>query len=160
MRKTILGLSGAAAALVVLAGGTTAAGAPAIPMSGAQEAAAADNNGHGSFTYDISGTAFCYTLTYQGIESPTAAHVHLGDRHVAGDVVIPLDPGGRLRHPDVHHDHPGAGGRHHRRPQGLLRQRAQRDVSRRGHPRTAQGLGHQNTRAWGCERVRPALVQR
>jgi hypothetical protein len=93
MRKTILGLSGAAAALVVLAGGTTAAGAPAIPMSGAQEAAAADNNGHGSFTYDISGTGFCYTLIYQGIESPTAAHVHLGDRHVAGDVVIPLDPG-------------------------------------------------------------------
>jgi hypothetical protein len=64
--------------------------APAIPMSGGQEAAAADPDGHGFFTYTLDGTTFCWTLSWQGIEPATAAHVHLAPRHVAGPVVIPL----------------------------------------------------------------------
>jgi hypothetical protein len=64
--------------------------APAIPLNGEQEAAAADPDGHGFFTYTIEGTTFCWTLSWQGIETATAAHVHLAPRHVAGPVVIPL----------------------------------------------------------------------
>ncbi|TCO26457.1 CHRD domain-containing protein [Kribbella steppae] len=83
-----------AAAATILA--TTAFGlpaataAPAIPLNGGQEAAAADPDGHGFFTYTLEGTMFCWTLSWQDIESPTAAHVHVGPRNVAGPVVIPL----------------------------------------------------------------------
>jgi hypothetical protein len=74
-----------AAAATIIAAATlglpTATAAPAIPLSGGQEVAAADPDGHGFFTY---------TLSWQDIQDPTAAHVHLGDRHVAGPVVIPL----------------------------------------------------------------------
>jgi hypothetical protein len=82
------------AALGILALGAVgvpaANAAPAIPLNGEQEAAAADPDGHGFFTYTIEGTTFCWTLSWQGIETATAAHVHLAPRHVAGPVVIPL----------------------------------------------------------------------
>jgi hypothetical protein len=68
----------------------TATAAPAIPLNGEQEAAAADPDGHGFFSYTLEGTDFCWTLSWQNIETATAAHVHLGPRGVAGPVVIPL----------------------------------------------------------------------
>lgn len=74
--------------------------APAIPLSGGQETEAADADGHGFFTYSIDGTTFCWTLAWQDIATPTAAHVHVGPRHVAGPVVIPLDVDG-LPGPDM-----------------------------------------------------------
>lgn len=82
----------AAAGIVALSalGLPAANAAPAIPLNGEQEAAAADADGHGFFTYTIDGTTFCWTLSWQDIETPTAAHVHLAPRHVAGPVVIPL----------------------------------------------------------------------
>ena len=91
MRTTVIGLVAAAA----LATGALApaTGAPAIPLSGGQEASAADIDGHGFFTYQLNGTTFCYTLAWEGIETPTAAHVHLAPRHVAGPIVIPLEVG-------------------------------------------------------------------
>jgi hypothetical protein len=67
-----------------------ASAAAAIPLNGEQEAAAADPDGHGFFTYTIEGTTFCWTLSWENIETATAAHVHIGPRHVAGPVVIPL----------------------------------------------------------------------
>jgi CHRD domain len=90
MRTMLIGL---AAATALAAGAGTAVSAPAIPMSGAQEADAADPDGHGFFTYQLDGTTFCYSLRWTGIETATAAHVHLGPRHVAGPVVIPLSIG-------------------------------------------------------------------
>jgi len=85
-------ITAAAAVLAIAALGVPAAtAAPAIPLSGGQETAAADADGHGFFTYSIDGTTFCWTLSWQDIETPTAAHVHEGPRHVAGDVVIPLE---------------------------------------------------------------------
>jgi hypothetical protein len=71
-----------------------ASAAPAIPLNGEQEAAAADPDGHGFFTYTIDGTTFCWTLTWQDIETATAAHVHIAPRHVAGPIVIPLSVAG------------------------------------------------------------------
>ena len=69
---------------------------PAIPLSGGQETQAADSDGHGFFTYSIDGTTFCWTLSWQDIETPFAAHVHVGARHVAfaGNIVIGLDVDG------------------------------------------------------------------
>lgn len=84
-------IAAAAGVLALSAFGLTSANAaPAIPLNGEQEAAAADPDGHGFFDYTIDGTTFCYTLSWQGIETPTAAHVHVAPRHVAGPVVIPL----------------------------------------------------------------------
>lgn len=86
-----------APAIIVTAGLTgspSAAATPAIPLSGGQETQAADPDGHGFVTYTVEGTEFCWTLAWQDIEAPTAAHIHVGARHVAGPVVIPLDVDG------------------------------------------------------------------
>jgi hypothetical protein len=86
-----------AAAAVILAAATfglpSASAAPAIPLSGGQETQAADPDGHGFFTYTLEGTTFCWTLSWKNIETPTAAHVHVGARHVAfaGNIVIDLN---------------------------------------------------------------------
>jgi hypothetical protein len=64
-----------------------------MPLDGDQEAAAADADGHGFFTYDIDGTSFCYTLEWQRIDQATAAHIHRAPREVAGPIVIPLSVG-------------------------------------------------------------------
>lgn len=100
----MFGRSSIIAASAVLAIATAvapaASAAPAIPLSGGQETAAADDDGHGFFSYSIDGTTFCWTLSWQDIATPTAAHVHVGPRHVAGPVVIPLDVDG-LPGPDM-----------------------------------------------------------
>lgn len=80
-----------AASLAVIPAATAA---PAIPLNGGQETQAADPDGHGFFTYTLDGTEFCWTLSWKDIETPTAAHIHIGARHVAGPVVIPLDVDG------------------------------------------------------------------
>ncbi len=92
MQKLLVGLAGAVALLVPLTG-MPATAAPAIPLSGAQEVAPGDRDGHGFFTYTISGTQFCYTLQWQRVATASAAHVHVAPRHVAGAVVIPLSVG-------------------------------------------------------------------
>jgi hypothetical protein len=68
--------------------------APAIPLSGGQEPAGGDPDGHGFFTYTIDGTTFCWTLSWQDIADPLSGHVHIGSRQVAGPVVIDLDTDG------------------------------------------------------------------
>lgn len=92
MKKVLVGLA-VAAALLTSGPSVPAVAAPAIPMSGAQEAGPGDRDGHGFFTYTIDGTSFCYTLRWTRVGTATAAHVHLGPRHTAGPVVIPLSVG-------------------------------------------------------------------
>lgn len=91
--RSIIAATGAILAATTF-GLPTAEAAPAIPLSGGQETAAADADGHGFFTYSIDGTTFCWTLSWQDIETPFAAHIHVGPRHVAGGIVIGLDVDG------------------------------------------------------------------
>jgi hypothetical protein len=64
---------------------------PAIPVNNEQETTGATGGASGFFSYEIVGDEFCYTLEVEGLTAPaTAAHIHLGDRNVAGGVVIPL----------------------------------------------------------------------
>lgn len=91
--RSTIAATGAVLAVTTL-GLPAAEAAPAIPLSGGQETAPADADGHGFFTYSIDGTTFCWTLSWQDIETPTAAHVHVGPRHVAGPIVIALDVDG------------------------------------------------------------------
>ena len=82
----------AAVAAFTFAGAGAAQAAPAIPLTGGQEAPAPNAFGaHGSFSYEIDGNQFCYTLEVTGLSAPaTAAHVHVAPRNVPGPVVIPL----------------------------------------------------------------------
>jgi hypothetical protein len=91
-RSAIIAASGVLALTTL--GLATATAAPASPLNGDQETAAADPDGHGFFTSSIDGTTFCWTLSWQDIATPTAAHVHVGARNIAGPVVIPLDVDG------------------------------------------------------------------
>ena len=50
-----------------------------------------DLNGRGSFSGVFDGNELCYGLTVKRTEDPIAAHIHVGSRRVAGDVVIPLE---------------------------------------------------------------------
>lgn len=82
-----------AAASISAAGAAHAnpGGHPAIPLNTEQETTGSNTDASGFFTYTISGTQLCYTLTARDLSaSAVAAHIHLGPRNTAGPVVIPL----------------------------------------------------------------------
>jgi hypothetical protein len=68
-----------------------ASAATSIPLNSGQEPAGGEAGGHGFFSYTIDSTKFCWTLSWQGIATPHAGHVHFAPRGVAGPVVIDLD---------------------------------------------------------------------
>ncbi len=96
MRKTAhsrtIALAFAAVAAIAFTGAGAANAAPAIPLSGGQEAPAPNSFGaHGWFSYEIDGDQLCYTLEVDGLSAPaTAAHIHVGQRNAPGPVVVPL----------------------------------------------------------------------
>lgn len=65
---------------------------PAIPLNTGQETPAPTVGGaHGSFSYEIEGDQLCWELEVTRLSSgAVAAHIHLGERNVAGPVVVPL----------------------------------------------------------------------
>jgi hypothetical protein len=89
-RRCVLAL--AAIAAVVFAGTAAQASPPAIPLNTGQETPAPSVGGaHGSFSYEIEGSELCYTIEVTGLSAPAvAAHIHVGERNVAGPVVVPL----------------------------------------------------------------------
>lgn len=89
-------LAGAIMALISV--GTPAGAAPgsgpAIPLNTEQETTGSNTGASGFFSYTINGNELCYTLTARNLSVPAhAAHIHVGDRHEAGPVVIPLEVG-------------------------------------------------------------------
>jgi len=65
------------------------AGAKEVPGPG-------DPDGSGSARVELRGDQVCFTVSWQGIDAPTAAHIHVGASDVAGPVVVPIFvvPGG------------------------------------------------------------------
>jgi hypothetical protein len=58
-------------------------------------------NGKGTFKYQIlsSKHQICYSLTWSGIDTPFADHIHKGARATNGNVVVPLlYPNGKVAH--------------------------------------------------------------
>jgi hypothetical protein len=54
-------------------------GTPAIPLNTEQETTCSDTGASGFFTYTISGTQLCYTLTARDLSAnAVAAHLHRG----------------------------------------------------------------------------------
>ncbi|GAB3170695.1 hypothetical protein GCM10027059_37520 [Myceligenerans halotolerans] len=80
---------------LALAAGPPAGAAPnRVPLNIGQETTDARGGASGSFTYTIAGDTLCYTLTARNLTAPAAAaHVHVGERRVAGPVVVPLTVG-------------------------------------------------------------------
>jgi hypothetical protein len=99
MKSSGLRTAAVAAAIVSLLGITAPAeakpgGVAAIPLNTEQEVTGSNTGASGFFSYSISGTQFCYTLTARDLSVPaTAAHVHVGPRNVAGPIVIHLEVG-------------------------------------------------------------------
>ena len=70
-----------------------------VSMSGKSETPKGDPNGKGTakVTINTSTGRVCFRLTWSGIGTPTAAHIHKGKKGVAGPVVIPFF-GGSPKH--------------------------------------------------------------
>jgi hypothetical protein len=87
----------AALALAITGPGVVSAnqgGVPAIPLNTEQETTGSNTGASGFFSYEIEGNQFCYTLTVRNLSGPAiGAHIHVGPRHVAGPIVIPLSVG-------------------------------------------------------------------
>jgi hypothetical protein len=99
-RTTALALGAIAALTLGGAGAASAAppDSPAIPLTTGQEVPAPVVDGthgvggaHGTFSYEIDGDQLCWELSVSGLSAPAAAaHIHVGERNVAGPVVVPL----------------------------------------------------------------------
>jgi CHRD domain len=59
-------------------------------VSGDGQANAGNPNAVGSATILIDGTTLCFGITVNGLDQPTAAHIHRGHAGVNGPVVVPL----------------------------------------------------------------------
>lgn len=91
VRKTIIAIAGV---LVLVA---APASAHVVTMTAALDAAEEvpepgppGATGNAEVSINDEARELCYTLTYQGIGKPTAAHVHQGAAGTAGPVVIDL----------------------------------------------------------------------
>lgn len=49
-----------------------------------------DQDGRGTAEVSVKGNRVCFELSWRNIDGPTAAHVHIGARDVAGPVVVGL----------------------------------------------------------------------
>lgn len=95
-RTRIAALVLAAAAALAFSGAGAAQAAPpdspAIPLNTGQETPSPSvGGGHGTFSYEIEGDQLCWELEVRKLSSgAVAAHIHVGERNVAGPVVVPL----------------------------------------------------------------------
>jgi hypothetical protein len=78
----------------VVAGGGTA-GAPRVTtLSGAEEVPPADPDGSGfaSIWLNLGQGRVCWSISFENIEPPHAAHIHKAPAGSNGGIVVPLDP--------------------------------------------------------------------
>jgi hypothetical protein len=78
-------------AATVLAGPYAGRSSLSTVLTGAAERPGpGDPNGSGGAEVSLSGGMVCYRLWVNGIATPTAAHIHVGDINSPGPVVVPL----------------------------------------------------------------------
>jgi hypothetical protein len=85
--------------VITLVGSTASAGNNGrtftASLNGFNETPSISTTGRGSFRLTINGSSISYRLTYSRLENPAAqAHIHFGDRDVAGGVIAFLCGGG------------------------------------------------------------------
>jgi CHRD domain len=105
MRK-IVGLTLALATGALFAGGSTAAASSGtiaktytVHMTGGQEMKGSPT-GSGVFRYQLMPTKseLCYSLSWTGIDTPIAAHVHKGAKGTSGPITIVLSAMAPVKH--------------------------------------------------------------
>jgi hypothetical protein len=101
MRKLVLTSSLIAVALLAVLGVSAAfahgdkGGGGKARLTGYQETPSISTTGRGSFRAKIESDGIHYTLRYQDLETAAKfAHIHFGERHVAGGVIAFLCGGG------------------------------------------------------------------
>jgi hypothetical protein len=87
----------AALALVVTAGALAANKTFTVSMNGKSETPKGAPNGKGTAKITLESGKVCFKLSWSGIGTPNASHIHKGKKGVAGQVVIPLF-GGAPKH--------------------------------------------------------------
>lgn len=93
MRRAMRALFLAATVTAVLTGTVLgkSGGVAAIPLNNEQETTGATGGASGFFSYTIDGDELCYTLEVSDMTvAPFAAHLHPGQRHVAGPASVGL----------------------------------------------------------------------
>lgn len=94
MLRRAAGLVAVGVLAVVLAPSGVSAkpgGQPAIPLNAEQETNEVDSAASGFFSYTIAGDQLCYTLEVRDLTTqPVGAHIHVGEREVAGPIAVPL----------------------------------------------------------------------
>lgn len=87
------------AALVLAAAAFAANKTYTVTMTGKAETPKGAPNGKGTakITVEPGAGKLCFKLTWSGIGTPTASHIHQGKKGVAGPVVIPIF-GGAPKH--------------------------------------------------------------
>jgi hypothetical protein len=95
MRKPIAILLTFFSVLVVAAGSMAASKSITVKLDGKQETPAGSPTGNGSAKITLNDTKgqVCFKLSWSGIGTPSAAHIHKGAKGKAGAVVIPLFSG-------------------------------------------------------------------
>ena len=93
---TVLGAVAVAVATPAAAGGrpftTTLTGEAEVTAAGVPNQGDLDGTGTASLTINPGRGEVCWTITVDGVEPITAAHIHVGDATVPGPVVVPLMP--------------------------------------------------------------------
>ena len=93
MTRTLSALAMATTILIGSAVGVLgkAGGVASIPLNADQETGAVVSDGSGFFSYTIDGSQLCYTLEVRDLTmAPFGAHIHPGERNVAGPVAVGL----------------------------------------------------------------------
>jgi hypothetical protein len=95
MRKSIAVLTTIASLFVVVAGSMAASKTISVKIDGKQESPAGSPTGKGSAKITLNDTKgqVCFKLSWSGIGTPSAAHIHKAAKGKAGPVVIPLFSG-------------------------------------------------------------------
>ena len=66
-------------------------GISTVALNNGQETTDAKFGGSGSFIWWVDGNALCYELSVKNLTAaPLFDHIHIGDKHVAGPVVVTL----------------------------------------------------------------------
>jgi len=103
MRRWVIGTTAALAAAALgataLIGSAGGSGARSTALSdralfasltGAAERPAADRDGKGAASILVTGSRVCFGIQVNGIDRPTAAHIHRGGSRVNGPIVVGL----------------------------------------------------------------------